>query len=233
MRLARHAVLLALVLAATAAAIAVPAFATPNITASSGTRAVAPFVTPIGNTLTSSSTAFSTDSRFGLGGAEFTCRTASMTGYVAATHTQLRLTSVTFGDGRGSTCFWSGGWTFDGDSINGGASSVNPWHLHFKTHDAPTRSGQGTINISRTFSFVITTGTGASCDFTVAGGQSLATTYTYSTTSLAVDGSFTVGIRGITDPLRVCPAGGTMTLRATYTIRPTTASHRLTVTSAS
>ncbi len=233
MRLVRPGVLFALVLVGTVAVIATPAFATPNITASSGTRPVTPFITPMGNTRDSSSRASSIDFTLSFGGASLACRTAGLTGYVAITHTQLRVTSLLFGDGRGATCTGTGGMTVDGDSIVSGASSANPWHLHLKTNNAPTRSATGTLNSSSIFSFTLTVGGGSSCIVTVAGPQSLPVTYTYTTTSLVLNGSLPVVVMGVTDPLRLCPAGGTWTVRATYTFRPGTQNHRLVVTTAS
>jgi hypothetical protein len=235
----KRSVLLALMLMSVVVVAASPAFATPNITASSGSRPVSPFVTPIGNTSTSSSDGLSTDSRLSIGGTDVACRTANARGYVDVTHTNVKLTSVTFGDGRGGTCSATGGGRVDGDSIDGGATSARPWHLHVRTVDAATRSATGTVNTSSAVTFVVTVPiAGASCQFTVPAGQSVPAVYTFGNTSLAVDGTVTTNIVPVRDPIRVCPRSGTATYRATYTIRPSpaplgTRNSRLSVTAVS
>ena len=228
----RSGILVVLVLISAGVLVSSPAFATPNLTASSGNRPVAPFITPLGNTRDSSSRGVVVSpetARLTLGGTNISCRTANAIGYVTVTNTQLRLTSMKFGDGRGGTCTISTGGTIDNDMIIGGASSINPWHLHVRSNDAANRSAAGTINISTSFSFSATNG-GVSCDFTVSARQSVAVTYTYGTTSLVVDGTLTVGVRGVTNPLRLCPASGAGSFRATYTVRPDTTRDRITVT---
>jgi hypothetical protein len=230
MGLVRPGALLALIFVATAVAVvAAPAFATPSLTASSGTRAVAPFITPMGDTRGSVSSADSIDTRLNLGAFTITCRTATMAGYVTVTHTQLRLTSFAFGNGRGGTCSASGGAVVDGDAIVGSATSAAPWHLHVRANDALSRSATGTLNVSSPFSFTITFGGGVSCVIRASAPQSVAVTYTYNTTSLVLNGTLMVTVSGG----GFCPAGGTLTLGATYTFRPSTSRHRLAVTTGS
>ncbi len=120
-----------------------PAFATPNITASSGSDgrrphdggAVAPFVTPSTNTR-SQATIRSTDSRWALPslGTTLACRTSSISGYSSTTHTQLRLTSVSFGDDQtpaASNCTMTGGSLQE--PITCTATSARPWFLHVRS----------------------------------------------------------------------------------------------------
>jgi hypothetical protein len=222
----RSGALVVLIVLSAGIVVSSPALATPNITASSGTGVASPFLTPMGNTRDSSSRGSSTDTRLVLNGTTITCRTANAVGYTATTHTQLRLTSMTFGDGRGSTCITSGRVPIVGDSINGGASSVVPWHVHVKTNDAGARSATGTINISTSFSFTASNGV-TTCDFTVSGSQSVTVTYTYSSTSLIVDGALVVGVTRVAGS---CPTSGSADFRAAYTVRPDTSNHRVTVT---
>jgi hypothetical protein len=135
MKAIRSGLLAALVLVTAVVVIASPAFATPNITASSGTRAVSPFFTPIGST-TSASAGFSTDFRFNFDGTfSVTCRRAIAWFYVPATHTQGLVTSLRFGEpGRSPTeCgvnFIFGG-TIEGTQIiDPTTNSTTPSRLH-------------------------------------------------------------------------------------------------------
>ncbi len=226
MKAFRSGMLVALVLVSAVVVVASPAFATPNITASSGTRAVAPFITPIGDSARSNIIGTSTDSRFSAG-AIVRCRTARVGGFIGATHTQATITSVTFGDGRAGNCdATSGG--FSGvvrnggdsrgqlDSIDGGATTTRPWFLHVRRFTAADNSSSGTININR-FQFTVTI-IGVACQITIT-AQSVDATYTNRTRVVTVNDAsvaFTESTGG-----GLCPAPGNATFTATYTIRQT------------
>ncbi len=215
-----------LLLISAVAIVASPAFATPNITASSGTRAVAPFITPIGDSARSNIIATSTDWRF-TAGAIIRCRTARFGGFIGATHTQATITSVTFGDGRAGNCDdTSGG--FSGvvrnggtsagqlDSIDGGATTTRPWFLHVRRFTAADGSSSGTININR-FQFTSTI-IGVACQITMS-PQSIDITYTNATRSVSIRDAtvaFTESTGGA-----LCPASGNARVDATYVIRQT------------
>jgi hypothetical protein len=229
MKSIRSSLIVALVLTTAVVVVASPAFATPNFTASSGTRAVSPFVTPIGST-TSRSTARSTDWSYVLASLTWTCNPAHFSFYVATTHTQILITSMTFGDGRTGACTISGpfgGATVDGNSFNDPTTnSTTPSRLHFRS--VTMGSTFGTINLSGPMTFGVTFGS-FSCTFTVP-VQSIDATYTQAATSLIMsDRTFFITITGAG-----CPASGNSVVTATYTIRPDTArDSRLTVTNAS
>jgi hypothetical protein len=213
-----------------------PAFATPNITASSGTSPVSPFITPIGNTR-SASTARSTDSAFSLPsiGVTMSCTTSTVSGYVDTTHTQLRLTSVSFGGGDARrNCRVTPAGTIDNrPDITCTATSANPWFLHVKNTNAATRSSSGTINptsactILMTFGGVPTTivvDANQSCRTNVGGGNN----YTQATRRLSIICSVLTTIRGATR------ASTTSTFAGNYNVTPDTRRDGLlTVTAAS
>jgi hypothetical protein len=231
MKAFRSGLLVALVLVTAVVVVASPAFATPNVTASSGTRAVSPFITPIGST-TSGSRGLSTDSRFDLGGASLTCRRAIARLYVPATHTQGLVTSLRFGEpgrspGECAVSFIFNG-TIDGTQvIDPTTNSTTPSRLHVRTVSGT--SATGTINVSGAFTFVVTI-VGVSCTLTVP-VQSVDGVYTSTTRSLAVsDRTVTTTVAGGGG----CPASGNATFTAIYTVTPeTTRDVRLTVTAAS
>ncbi len=222
----KFAVLGSLLLISAVAVVASPAFATPNITASSGTRAVAPFITPIGDSARSNIIGTSIDSRF-TAGAIIRCRTSRIGGFIGATHTQATITSVTFGDGRRGDCdLTSGGFsgvvrnggtsTGQLDSIDGGATTTRPWFLHVRRFTAADNSSSGTININR-FQYTVTI-IGVACQITIA-TQSVDVTYTNRTRVVTVSDAsvaFTESTGG-----GLCPAGGNARFDATYSIRQT------------
>jgi hypothetical protein len=212
-----------LLVIASAAVAGSPAFATPRLTSSTGTAArpdnsaVSPFATPLGST-TSSSTFLSTDMTLTIGASVWACSPAHMSGYIGLTHTELRITSVTFGDGSGRGCSGIGG-----GSISGTATSPNPWHLHFRTIEVST-SATGTLNLSSNVTFVLNV---FNCHITWP-PQSVRITQTSTTTSLTMDDG-TVRSTGS----GFCPSG-TARITAIYTARPdTTRDARLRVTSLS
>ncbi len=141
----------------TVVVVVAPAFATPNLTASSGTRAVAPFITPITST-TSSSTGRSSDFSASIDGLATTlsCRTTILSGYVGTTHTQVRITSLSFGDGGAdvlSNCRVTtpiGNGAVQGDRATCEASSASPLFLHVRNEDPRIR---GSWNFSLGFGF--------------------------------------------------------------------------------
>jgi hypothetical protein len=240
MKAFRGSVVVALLLASVLVVVASPAFATPNLTASSGddaTRpharaAVAPFITPSTNTR-SPSVGTDPTTILTLGGTSVMCRTSRAFFYVTTTHTQARITSLSFGDARGRTCSTTGGGTVDGDVISSTATSNAPWHAHVRINDARLRSASGTVNVSSAVTFIVTIPLlVSSCQFTVP-AQSVAATLTYrGPVTLIVDDrtvvTNVVAIRG------TCPRSGLARFDATYTVTPgTPADAPLTVTSSS
>jgi hypothetical protein len=115
MKTLRSGVLVALVLVSAVVVVASPAFATPNLTSSTSSRAgrpdngaVSPFITPIGTTTTNS---IEVNDRYGSGsGSSFTARnalriTVSLTcsslevrGFAGVTHTQLTISRIDFNE---------------------------------------------------------------------------------------------------------------------------------------
>jgi hypothetical protein len=182
MKAIRLGALVALLLITAAVVLASPAFATPNITASSGTvngesahraGAVAPFITPSGDTIRSSITFTGTGSSFRIGSFSVTC-VVTGSGYVTVTHTQVRITTISF---TGCTDTFGGRPTVDSSCAN----SVTPWFLHVKTLNAG--SSTGTVNICRV-SILLTSP--VRCTYTV-GPQSVDVTFTNTDTSLTVN----------------------------------------------
>jgi hypothetical protein len=222
MSLLRTALILGLALLGGAVVVAAPVFATPNITASSGSRSVAPFITPIGNTSTSTLTGASTDFSFtgsGFGGTRFTvtCADSSMGGHVVVTHTRALLTAVAMARCNAGTF-----------TIATSASSTTPWPWHVRT--VGSGSATGSIEIPAGGSLTITAGGGA-CTVVVT-PQSIDVTFTDAATSLVVsDNSIVYTVRGIGPG---CPVSRSL-LRFTgvFTFRLSTANDQLAVTSAS
>ena len=222
----RATLIVALALVSALIAVASPAFATPNLTASSGTRAVSPFITPIGNTR-SLSIGSSTDSQFALPslGVTVSCTTSTVAGYVdAATRTQIRVTSISFGD-RGGRCRVSPSGTVDNrPDITCTATSANPWFLHTRNLPSATSAG-GTINPTSScvvrvtvigISATVTLDARQSCRANAGAGNN---EYTWNrvtrVNSLVVNCALTTTV---SNP-RSSPSS---TLRGTYTVRPVT-----------
>jgi hypothetical protein len=229
--------IMALALVSGLVAIASPAFATPNLTASSGTRAVSPFITPIGSTR-SLSIGSSTDSQIALPslGATVSCTTSTVAGYVdTATNTQLRLTSVSFGNNRGSCRVSPAGTVDNRPDITCTATSANPWFLHASSLPGGT-SARGTVNPTSScvvrvtiigVSVTVTLDARQSCRASAGAG---ANQYTWNTVtrvgSLVVDCTMTATVSS-------SRSSNSSTFRGTYTIRPITARDALmTVTAA-
>lgn len=239
----KRSVLIAFALLSAVVVVASPAFATPNITASSGTRAVAPFITPITSTR-SQFTGSARDTRLTIDAVFSTieCTTTIVSGYVDTTHTQARITSLSFGNRSGRDCVVRtglGSGTVNADEITCTATSANPWLLHMRARNgASTTSWDGTINNTSSCSFAITVG-GSTCDFTIPAGQSIAVRYTNTRARLEVSAlssrtsSFLIRVRnfsGCSIPDGIYSA----TIVSTYIIRVDTARDRApTVTAAS
>ncbi len=241
MRRLKGGVIAALVLVSALVVVASPAFATPNITASSGTRsgdihrdgAVSPFITPSTNTR-SQITARSTNSRFSLPslGTTLACRTSSVSGYASTTHTQLRLTSVSFGDDQNpgaSNCTATGGTL--AEPITCTATSARPWFLHVKniiSGGGARGSASGTVNL--TSSCVVTVrlaGLGTQqvtvdANQSCIGGAATDNTYTWDTTSSPVRSSLSVRcrLRVTIQPINITTTGSLF--EGDYTARPDT-----------
>ena len=234
MKVMKAGVLIALVLVSAVVVVASPAFATPNITASSGTRAVAPFITPLGNTTTSSITAPSTDSSFatrardGRTPATLTCRDTRSSGYVdTSTHTQGRITRLDFTNCRSDELG-------AGVSVTTTASSANPFFLHVRSGPDANGNSTGTFNIPTNGSITVTVTVFGirACSFSV-GPQSVRVTFNNTTTILTVNDS-TIRFSNTTAINDSCPDDrllarqtGTFNLRADTTrddIRVTAAS---------
>jgi hypothetical protein len=159
MRSVKGMVLPALMLVVALVAVASPAFATPNLTASSGATPVAPFVTP-SNSTASLWTARAIAMTLASSGGIITCDSAAFSGYASTTHTQIRISSLSFGE-RGR-CTYSDG-TVD-QPITCTATSANPWHLHFRNvagaapvnGSSPAGSAMATLNSTSTCVFRVT-----------------------------------------------------------------------------
>ena len=191
MRSFRGSVLVALMLVSALVVVASPAFATPNITASSGTRnddehragAVSPFVTP-SMPSQSSWTARSTNSQLSVPalGSTLSCPTSSVSAYATTTHTQLLLTSVSFGDDataatRRVCSVTSGSIDENATGITCTATTTRPWVLHVRRTNSTVRSAvrgvaSGTVNILSTCTVVVTLGGGASETISIDPNQS-------------------------------------------------------------
>jgi hypothetical protein len=188
------------------------AFATPALTRSTGAIPVAPFFTPVGNTLGSSITAPSTSRwTFAAGGVSFTCATV-WSGYVPTTHTNLRVTRLDL-----TRCTTSLGamWT---PFATASASSVAPWTIHVRSIDV-TGSYAGTIEIPAGGSLTIDVTGLSSCRITI-GPQSIDLTGVNATRQLAVNDASVAFTRiGAND----CPASGNGTMAATYIMKSDTA----------
>ena len=200
MRTLKSGALVALVLVSALVVIGSPAFATPNITASSGTRAVSPFITPIGSTRSQSTAqAGSTSLSIAALGASVTCDRAVTSAYVDTTHTQLKITSLSFGTGRVGSCVTTPAGSIDGNQITCTATSTNPWFLHVRS--VAGNSSTGTVNITSTCRFVATTSALGSLTFTVDANQSCiagpgaGVRYTSATRVLDVTCTLTVTVR--------------------------------------
>lgn len=236
MKALRASLLVALVLVSAIVVVASPAFATPNITASSGTRAVAPFITPIGST-TSQFTGRSSDSTFIAPaiGATVTCRTAITSGYAGTTNTQARVTSVSFGNRSGSDCratIPGDTGTVVGDEVTclGAADgSTRPWFLHVIRGPDGTGSSSGTINIpaagvANSCTFVIDFARSRTqCSIVIDNNQSIRGTYTNATSNLNVNDR-TLRITSRDGPRARCALSlsTTASFTATYRIRADT-----------
>jgi hypothetical protein len=234
MKAFRGSVLAALVLLSALVVVVSPAFATPNLTASSGNdlplsgahsrAAVAPFITPSTNTR-SLYTGLSTDSSFSIPslGAVLTCREAHVSGYASTTHTQIRLTSVSFGNIADSRNCTSNIGTIDVQPITCTATSRVPWYLHARVANAATRSASGTVNLTSSCTIRMTIG-GAAQVISVdanqscrVGARSTGVFYTWTAPpSILVDCEVQSTLRG------VVTASAATQFRGTYTIRPDT-----------
>jgi hypothetical protein len=212
--------------------LASPAFATPNITASSGTSAVAPFVTPITST-TSQWTGRSTNFTLTIPAisSTTTCRTAVMSSYIPTTHTQERVTSLVFGDGTAGNCpvtLAGMNGTVDGNQIVCPATSANPWFLHY--NQIVRMSAVGTLNATSECRYTFTV-TGASCIIAIDAGQSIPVVDTWPSRSLTVSGNVRVTIRNRINCLLAMTTIGTIAV--TYTYRLGTARDTISFTTAS
>jgi hypothetical protein len=152
----RGVVLGALIVVSAVVVVTSPAFATPRLTSSTGTRpdngAVSPFITPIGNTTTSSARVTEFDGTFDTltfvfatyGGfiTTWTCTFIQLTGYVGSTHTQLRFTSSSI-----SAC---------GDDTTGagvtaaltGVGSATPALVHMRSGPFVETEWTGSFNLA-------------------------------------------------------------------------------------
>jgi hypothetical protein len=246
MKVAKGIISPALTLVAAAVVVVSPAFATPQITASSGSRAVSPFITPVqarSPAQNSESTALSTNSRLGIPalGANFRCSESHVSGYVdTATHTQVRLTSMSFGNNVPGSCRIDPiGGAIPGTLVTCTATTRNPWMLHVRTIDSAT-SSRGSVNLTSACTFVMNVGTSI-CRVTFAGGQSLSpVTYTWAVATRRL----TISEVGSTFRVTIVDGGGASrctlagsfaaSFTGDYTITPDTRSDAvLTVTAGS
>ncbi len=217
MTLFRKSVLVAIVVLLTVAVIASPVFATPNITASSGTAPVTPFFTPVTSTRsqfrgTSANVVLTVPGVY-----RITCRDSLISGYASTTHTQLRLTEVSF-----RVCASSiAGSTVDGGGTICPATSGSPWFLHARSTDP--RSSVTTVNLTSACFFIVTLNDArrSSCTTRLDVGSSIASTYTSGATTLAINGAVSATVFGGSCPIP--PRSVVATLTGTYTFTPDTA----------
>lgn len=204
MSIVKSGVLAALVVVVALAVVAAPAMATPNNTTS--VTQSAPFITPIGNTATSSFTASSPSSSFAVGSLTITC-TSTVRGYVPATHTRALLTAVNFPN----PCTATVGTV---SSVTTTASSTNPWILHARSVSGNSATGTIEIPAGGNASITITAGILGSCSL-IVGPQSIDATYTNVNHSLVVADSSVAFTR---TGSAACPASGNAAQSGTYTI---------------
>jgi hypothetical protein len=228
MKAMRSSALVALVLLTALVVVVAPAFATPNITASSGTRAVSPFITPIGST-TSLSTARGTNLTIAVPalGSTVSCDQATVSGYVDTTHTQMKIISMSFGTGRAGSCTVRPAGTVDGNRFTCTATSANPGFFHAKTVNAAARSSSGSWNLTSSCSIFITI-LGRSYDITIDAQQSCSYMETFPPSSFVLSCRLVATITG------ALSASITIDFTLRITARPdTVADASMTVTAAS
>jgi hypothetical protein len=209
--------LVVLALGAMLAVVGSPAFATPRITSSTSTRAgvpdnaaVSPFLTPIGNTSSSSITARSPHSQLSSSGASFTC-TSETSGYIPLTHTRVVITRIDY-----VTCTTSLGRV----EVTTSAGSSTPWYIHVRAYEAQSGESGGTINIPAGGRAEIRVTGGVSCTVVVQ-PQSVDFLGTNSNRDLTVSDE-TVAFTRTGSP--VCPPSGVARQSGTYEMRSDTRS---------
>ncbi len=227
MKSLRTGIVASLVLMSALAMVSVPAFATPNLTASSGTAAVAPFFTPISNsnsqrTFRGANVSIAVPAL----AVTITCRESWGSGYADTTHTNFRYTSHSF---NGCTIDVGGGTVDNNGTITCGATTVAPWLLTISSVNAATRSAVGSLSIpangagvtacSFTFtrsgsSYTVTVNRGQSC---LPGARGSPNTYTWATSRVQMTCSLSVTIVG------AIVVTTTATYSSGYTLRPDTA----------
>jgi hypothetical protein len=199
---------------------------------------VSPFITPITSSTSSFTAQTLDDTRLNIDalGGFVRCRTAIASGYVDTTHTQARITSLSFGDTNGdalTNCSVGGpaAGTVDTDGITCTATTRAPWLLHVRAADnRRTDSWTGTINTTSSCTFIITGAIG-SCRISVDAGQSIPVRYTNTRSrielSTAADraSSLTVTITNISGCL-IPPGSYTATFVGIYTITTDTPTDR-------
>jgi hypothetical protein len=174
MKIIKASMLLLLILVSAAIVLASPVFATPNITASSGSRPVSPFFTPsifASPAPNGMFTGAAPSARFGFPTHTFTVScAASLSGYVNSfTHTQIRLTSALLGSATG--CISTPPRSETIPQFTCTVTTRDPWLFHARAIDA-FGSAVGSINLTSACTFVMNFGT-ASCRVTIASGQSI------------------------------------------------------------
>jgi len=222
MKALKYFLMVAVVLVAGVTVVAAPALATPIRTDSPDIPA-RPFFTPIMNTL-SQQTGTGTFN-FGVPGIglNVNCPISQISGYVAATHTQLRVTRLSAGGPAVICPVVPGGWTLDRTEITCTATSQNPWLFHItQINRMDPTSVTGTLNVTSPCRFAITNAGAQSCVITIDPNQSFPGSYTDIDTSMTVNAAAAiVTIRnGV-----ACPWVGSFaaTINATWTLRPDTA----------
>jgi hypothetical protein len=243
MKALRSSVLVALIVVSAAVVVASPAFATPQLTASSGNdtplvgahsrAAVAPFITPSTSTRSQYTARADRATTLNLAAIGFviSCTASRASIYVSVTHTQARVTDLTF-SGTCTTNF--AGSRVDTNPISCVTDSNRPWYLHVRTAGNPDSTGS--VNINGSCRLVVTFGGGSSATITIDANQSCTrgipangVVFTQVTQSLAVNCDLRVTIVG--GPL---PGSFTGNFTGLYTVRPDTARDaRITVTARS
>ncbi len=233
MRSLRGSLLVAVVLVAALAVVVQPAFATPRLTESTGATPVAPFITPITNTRSPfTGRAIRPTLSLPAFGGEFRCESSFASGYMTTTHTQARITSLSFGNGVVGTCTMSrpAAGIVDQGSITCNATSINPWLLHVQARNAGN-NWSGTVNIPAggpycRFDYTVPS-LGVSCTLTFDASQSIGRTVQYTNVTSQIN-LIRAQVRATVreTPARRCPAPfpgtSTATFNADYNVRPDT-----------
>ena len=207
--------LVVLALAVAVMAVAPVAQATVMFTNSQANSS--PWWDPIGDTVQSSVTGKAPTVSFVIPGVGAVTCMSQFSGYVPATHTQLKITGIQF-----FNCFGPGGVAVP---VTTPVNSLTPWALHLTTFLFPP-SAIGTLNIPPNSPISMQVPVGGQVATVTIPGQSIRFTWTNNTTSLVINDP-TVSFNG-TAPAP--PMGTKLQIIGTWTVLPDTKTDNLNVT---